>query len=288
MAWAASGASSCSTMTTTPSTTSPRRLAQVIPGVTLADGYRFADRIHHTGLAIVWSGAREDAEQYWSALDERRPDAGAARRRLGAAGPDQASAASSCRVAARLASTRGSATPTPITTPRRTSISHPRDLTTYHVCPVTRSDRPRASRRVAMRARVRGRCRAATRRGRWRGCRPRGRAARPAGDGAGRAGSGHRRIRCALRRAPSRQTCRTCAASRPGRAAVAGSAPRSCRAAAVRAGARRSRPRSGGRRAGIPGRRTVTAAAAPGQCAPLTASVAAPARSRSLGPTATP
>ncbi|MEA2147852.1 MAG: ATP-dependent Clp protease adaptor protein ClpS [Solirubrobacteraceae bacterium] len=45
-------------------------LARVIPGVTLADGYRFADRIHHTGLAIVWSGAREDAEQYWSALDQ--------------------------------------------------------------------------------------------------------------------------------------------------------------------------------------------------------------------------
>ena len=45
-------------------------LARVIPGVTLADGYRFADRIHHTGLAIVWSGTREDAEQYWSALDE--------------------------------------------------------------------------------------------------------------------------------------------------------------------------------------------------------------------------
>jgi ATP-dependent Clp protease adaptor protein ClpS len=44
-------------------------LARVIPGVTLADGYRFADRIHNTGLAIVWSGAREDAEQYWSQLD---------------------------------------------------------------------------------------------------------------------------------------------------------------------------------------------------------------------------
>jgi ATP-dependent Clp protease adaptor protein ClpS len=44
-------------------------LAQVIPGVTLAEGYRFADRIHHTGCAIVWSGAREDAEQYWQQLD---------------------------------------------------------------------------------------------------------------------------------------------------------------------------------------------------------------------------
>ena len=45
-------------------------LAGVIPGVTLADWYRFADRIHHTGLAIVWSGPRQDAEQYWDRLDE--------------------------------------------------------------------------------------------------------------------------------------------------------------------------------------------------------------------------
>jgi ATP-dependent Clp protease adaptor protein ClpS len=44
-------------------------LSGVIPGVTLADGYRFADRIHNTGLAIVWSGPREDAEQYWERLD---------------------------------------------------------------------------------------------------------------------------------------------------------------------------------------------------------------------------
>ena len=44
-------------------------LASVIPGVTLADGYRLADRIHNTGQAIVWSGPREDAEQYWQRLD---------------------------------------------------------------------------------------------------------------------------------------------------------------------------------------------------------------------------
>ena len=44
-------------------------LAQVVPGLTLADGYRFADQIHNTGQAIVWSGAREDAEQYWNRLD---------------------------------------------------------------------------------------------------------------------------------------------------------------------------------------------------------------------------
>ena len=45
-------------------------LARHIPGVNLAEGYRFADRIDRTGLAIVWSGARDDAESYWSALGE--------------------------------------------------------------------------------------------------------------------------------------------------------------------------------------------------------------------------
>ena len=44
-------------------------LSRVIPGVTLADGYRLADQIHNTGQAIVWSGQREDAEQYWERLD---------------------------------------------------------------------------------------------------------------------------------------------------------------------------------------------------------------------------
>jgi ATP-dependent Clp protease adaptor protein ClpS len=44
-------------------------LAQIIPGVSLAEGYRLADRIHHTGCAIVWSGAREDAELYWEQLN---------------------------------------------------------------------------------------------------------------------------------------------------------------------------------------------------------------------------
>jgi ATP-dependent Clp protease adaptor protein ClpS len=44
-------------------------LARFIPGVTLADGYRFADRIHNSGCAIVWSGPREDAEVHWQELD---------------------------------------------------------------------------------------------------------------------------------------------------------------------------------------------------------------------------
>ena len=29
-----------------------------------------ADRIHNAGCAIVWSGAREDAESYWTQLDD--------------------------------------------------------------------------------------------------------------------------------------------------------------------------------------------------------------------------
>ena len=45
-------------------------LARCLPGVSLAEGYRFADRIHHRGCAIVWSGVREDAEGYWDSLDD--------------------------------------------------------------------------------------------------------------------------------------------------------------------------------------------------------------------------
>jgi ATP-dependent Clp protease adaptor protein ClpS len=44
-------------------------LARFVSGVTLADGYRLADRIHNTGCAIVWSGPREDAEELWQELD---------------------------------------------------------------------------------------------------------------------------------------------------------------------------------------------------------------------------
>ncbi|HEY2592679.1 MAG TPA: ATP-dependent Clp protease adaptor ClpS [Chloroflexota bacterium] len=45
-------------------------LAATIPGVTLADGYRMADRIHNNNCAIVFSGPREDAEGYWEMLDD--------------------------------------------------------------------------------------------------------------------------------------------------------------------------------------------------------------------------
>jgi ATP-dependent Clp protease adaptor protein ClpS len=44
-------------------------LCRVIPGVSLAEGYRYADTIHKSGCAIVWSGPRDEAEQYWEQLD---------------------------------------------------------------------------------------------------------------------------------------------------------------------------------------------------------------------------
>ena len=43
-------------------------LARYIPGVTVDGGYAMADRIHNTGLAIVWEGMKETAELYWEQL----------------------------------------------------------------------------------------------------------------------------------------------------------------------------------------------------------------------------
>ncbi len=43
-------------------------LARYIPGVSVDGGYAFADRIHHTGQAIVWTGQKEPAELYWEQL----------------------------------------------------------------------------------------------------------------------------------------------------------------------------------------------------------------------------
>lgn len=45
-------------------------LSRIIPGVTLEQGYRIAERIHNTGQAIVWSGPREPAELYWEQLKD--------------------------------------------------------------------------------------------------------------------------------------------------------------------------------------------------------------------------
>ena len=44
-------------------------LARVLPGVSLERGHQFADSIHSSGQAIVWSGPRELAEHYWGQLD---------------------------------------------------------------------------------------------------------------------------------------------------------------------------------------------------------------------------
>ena len=43
-------------------------LARTIPGVTMNEGYAIADRIHHTGRAVVWTGHKELAELYWEQL----------------------------------------------------------------------------------------------------------------------------------------------------------------------------------------------------------------------------
>jgi ATP-dependent Clp protease adaptor protein ClpS len=45
-----------------------RTLARIVPGVSVDAGYRFADRIHNSGQAVVWSGPREPAELYWEQL----------------------------------------------------------------------------------------------------------------------------------------------------------------------------------------------------------------------------
>lgn len=45
-------------------------LSQVLPGVSLDQGYRIADQIHNSGQSIVWRGPREPAEHYWSQLKE--------------------------------------------------------------------------------------------------------------------------------------------------------------------------------------------------------------------------
>jgi ATP-dependent Clp protease adaptor protein ClpS len=44
-------------------------LARVLPGVTVEQGHRFAEGIHSSGQAIVWTGPREPAEHYWEQLD---------------------------------------------------------------------------------------------------------------------------------------------------------------------------------------------------------------------------
>ena len=45
-------------------------LAGIVPGITLAQGKAIADKIHNTGQAIVWTGAKELAEHYWEQLKD--------------------------------------------------------------------------------------------------------------------------------------------------------------------------------------------------------------------------
>lgn len=45
-------------------------LAAVLPGVSFDKGMAFAERIHSSGRAVVWSGHREPAELYWSQLKD--------------------------------------------------------------------------------------------------------------------------------------------------------------------------------------------------------------------------
>jgi len=45
-----------------------RTLATVIPGVNYDAGMSYANTIHNSGRAIVWSGHREPAELYWEQL----------------------------------------------------------------------------------------------------------------------------------------------------------------------------------------------------------------------------
>ena len=43
-------------------------LAAVLPGVDFERGMSFANKIHNSGQALVWSGHREQAELYWEQL----------------------------------------------------------------------------------------------------------------------------------------------------------------------------------------------------------------------------
>jgi ATP-dependent Clp protease adaptor protein ClpS len=43
-------------------------LSATIPGVDYDRGMTFADKIHNTGRAVVWTGHHETAEHYWGQL----------------------------------------------------------------------------------------------------------------------------------------------------------------------------------------------------------------------------
>ena len=45
-------------------------LAATLPGVDYARGMGFANAIHTSGQAVVWSGEKEQAELYWEQLKD--------------------------------------------------------------------------------------------------------------------------------------------------------------------------------------------------------------------------
>ena len=45
-------------------------LSSVLPGVGFDQGMNFANRIHASGRAVVWSGHKEQAELYWEQLKD--------------------------------------------------------------------------------------------------------------------------------------------------------------------------------------------------------------------------
>ena len=45
-------------------------LSRVIPGVSYERGMAMANKIHNSGQAIVWTGAKEPAELYWEQLSQ--------------------------------------------------------------------------------------------------------------------------------------------------------------------------------------------------------------------------
>ena len=41
-----------------------------LPGISVQQGYAYADAIHNAGQAMVWSGLKEPAELYWEQLND--------------------------------------------------------------------------------------------------------------------------------------------------------------------------------------------------------------------------
>ena len=46
-----------------------RSLAKTLPGVGYEQGMAFANTIHKSGQAIVWTGQKEPAEHFWEQLE---------------------------------------------------------------------------------------------------------------------------------------------------------------------------------------------------------------------------